>query len=56
MSNDNVWRTVFLVSAAVCSFLLVQPQVQQYPLALLVLGAINVALAAIRPDRESAAE
>lgn len=41
------WQTVRAVAAAVVSFLIIQPQVQPYPVLLLILGAINVALAAL---------
>lgn len=48
MTETN-WKILFGVSTAIVTFLLIQPQVQAYPIVLLILGAINVALAAANP-------
>lgn len=49
--TDNQWKTVFAVVAAVCSFVLAQPDVAVPPIAKVVLGAIIVALAVVNPNR-----
>lgn len=46
------WRTLFAVTAAVCSFLLVQPEVTAIPILAIALGAANVAVAAIRAPED----
>lgn len=51
--TENAWKTVFIVAAAVCSFLLIQPQLAEYPWVLLILGAVNVALAAANPVKRA---
>jgi hypothetical protein len=57
MTLSNVqWRTLFAVVAAVCSFLLasdLHPQVILPPVVQLVLGAVLVALAAIRAPEDA---
>lgn len=50
MTETN-WKILFGVVTAVVTFLLIQPEVQQYPIVLLVLGCINVALAAASPAK-----
>lgn len=47
MSNQQ-WRLLFGAIGALCAFLLVQPIVQEQPLALLVIGGVNVVVAFIR--------
>ena len=42
-------RTVMVATAAICTYLLVQDEVQLEPWVRLIAGAINVALAAINP-------
>lgn len=46
--TENRWRALFAVTAAVCSFLLVQPEVTAIPVLAIALGAVNVAVAALR--------
>lgn len=52
--SDNQWRTLFIVVAAVASFLLTQSDVVIGPVVKVGLGALLVALAAINPARASA--
>lgn len=48
------WRVAFGAVAAVCSFLLVQPQVQDIVPLAIFLGALNVLVAFLRaPDEET---
>ena len=47
-------RIVFAAIAAVCSFLLVQPDVLLSPIATVVIGAVIVALAVINPQTVAA--
>lgn len=51
--TDNMWRTLFGVVAAVCAFLLAQPDVPLEPVAKVALGAIIVALSVVNPSRGS---
>ena len=56
MSNQQ-WRILFGATAAACSFLLVQPDVQAIPILAIVLGTINVVVAFLRaPDEASEGE
>ncbi len=52
--TNRQWRVVFGTVAAVCTFLLLQPQVQDIPILAIVLGAVNVAVAYLKapPDIE----
>ena len=52
--TDNVWKTIFGVTAAVASFLLTQGDLTVAPVAKVILGAILVALAVVNPSRASA--
>ena len=47
-------RVVLAAIAAVCAFLLVQPDVLLSPLATVVIGAVIVALAVINPQSVAA--
>lgn len=47
MSNGLI-RTIVAVIVAVCSFLLIQPEVVAIPVLAIVLGAINVGVAVIK--------
>ena len=49
--TENQWRSVFIVAAAVVSYLLVQEDVPIEGWAKVLLGAVNVALAALSPSR-----
>lgn len=50
MTNTR-WRSLMTAIGAVCVFAMAQPTVQAYPIAMLVLGCINVALIAVNvPD------
>lgn len=53
--TSRQWRVAFGAVATLCTFLLIQPQVQAYPLAMLVIGAVNVVVAYIKapPDPEA---
>ena len=44
-------QTVLGVIAAVCAFLMIQPEVQQYSWVMIALGCVNVALAVLRPGK-----
>lgn len=44
-------QTLLGVVAAVCAFLMLQPEVQRMPWVMIGLGCINVALAVLRPGR-----
>ena len=48
--SENTIKTIFGAIAAVCSFLLVQPDLVLEPWLKVVLGAIIVALAVINPS------
>lgn len=48
-TNTTAIRVIFAVASAVCSFLLIQEQIQAYPIVLLALGALNAGLAAASP-------
>ena len=50
------WRTLTVVTASVTVFLLAQPEVQKYPWAMVLLGALNVAVAAIINPPQNADE
>lgn len=51
MGTPKQWQTILGIVAAVCAFLMIQPEVQQYAWAMIVLGCINVALAVLRPGK-----
>lgn len=55
MTNQS-WRLLFGAIGALCAFLLVQPIVQEQPLALLIIGSINVVVAFIRAPQDEAPE
>jgi hypothetical protein len=49
--NERNWRIAFGATAALCSFLLLQPQVQAQVWLAIGLGAVNVVVAFLRaPD------
>jgi hypothetical protein len=48
------WQTILVVAAVVVNFLLVQTDVPLDPVVKLVLGALNVAFAALSPAALSA--
>lgn len=50
----NVWRTVYGVIAAVCSFLLIQTDAPLEGWAKVAVGAIVVAVAVIQPPQKPA--
>lgn len=50
------WQALFAAIAAVVTFLLIQTDVALEPIVKVALGAINVALATIRPGGEGASE
>lgn len=55
ISLSNIqWQTIFGAVAAVCAFLLAQPDVALDPIVKVVLGAVIVALAVINPKRGEA--
>ena len=51
--SDNLWKSLFGAVAAVCAFVLAQPDVTVAPLVKLALGAVIVALSVINPNRSS---
>jgi hypothetical protein len=51
--TENRWRAAFAVAAAMCSFLLVQPEVTAIPVLAIVLGCVNVGLAAIKAPADA---
>jgi uncharacterized membrane protein HdeD (DUF308 family) len=55
--SSRQWRVIFGATAAVCTFLLLQPPVQAIPVLAIVIGAVNVAVAYIKapPDLEDPA-
>lgn len=55
MTNQQ-WRILFGSVAVLCSFLLVQPLVQEQPLLLLVIGAVNAVVAFLRAPQDDAGE
>lgn len=52
--STNGWRTLFGTVAAVCAFLLAQPDVTLPPWAKVLVGAIAVAVAVVQPPQEKA--
>ena len=55
MTNQR-WRVVFGAIAALCSFLLVQPQVQDMAWVAIVIGAVNVVVAFLRAPDDTVSE
>ena len=51
--TETQWKTLFGAVAAVCTFLLAQPDVTIPPIGKLVLGCILVALAVINPSQQA---
>ena len=52
--TERTWRIVFGAVAALCSFLLVQPQIQDMAWLAIVIGAVNVVVAFLRAPDEGA--
>jgi uncharacterized membrane protein HdeD (DUF308 family) len=55
--SNRQWRVAYGAIAALCSFLLLQPQVQELVPLAIVIGAVNVVVAYIKspPDIEDPA-
>jgi hypothetical protein len=51
MGTPRQWQLVLGIIASVTTFLMLQAEVQAMPWAMIVLGCINVALAALRPGK-----
>lgn len=52
MNLSNIqWKVVFGTIAAVCTFLLAQPDVALDPLVKVALGAVVVGLSVVNPNR-----
>ena len=47
------WKLLFGVVSVVCAFLLVQTDIPLDPIVKVVIGAVNVALAVLNPNRAS---
>jgi uncharacterized membrane protein YccC len=52
MSNRS-WRIALGAVAALCSFLLVQPQVQEISLLAIAIGAVNVVVAFLKAPEDT---
>lgn len=54
MTNQR-WRLLFGAVSALCSFLLVQAEIQAIPAAMITIGAVNVVVAFLRAPDEGGA-
>ena len=51
--SDNQFKTLLAAVAAVCAFILAQPDVTVPPLVKVALGGVIVALAVVNPNRRT---